>query len=303
MKIYNYSGKFEVDKFDNGFSEGIKTCKIVKRHLKKFLDAVLSVPRDYYIYEIKENTIESTPNTPTTVDKHGLFSHVERVFAYELYHRWSCRLFGNKEGWVINGEVGKYLRWFYNNGYNDNGKQKYPDLVLHKRQSMRNPSKNMDHMFVCEIKRKDKVSSGIIEDLIKLCRFTCQSIESKRGKDGRFFEPYNCGIYLIINDSKCESPNNKSKGNDDGLSDIIVNNLISNNLFIKLMPINISIEAKKILCVYSHWDSDGDYSLSYQSLYNILSSNEKFSNILRKNVADGRRDIIRTEIVDADNMM
>ena len=42
---------------------------------------------------------------------------------------------------------------------------------------------------------------------------------------------------------------------------VIVNNLISNNLFIKLMPINISIEAKKILCVYSHWDSDGDYSV------------------------------------------
>ena len=52
MKLYNYSGKFEVDKFDNGFADNIKTCKIVKRHLKKFLDAVASVPRDYYIYEI-----------------------------------------------------------------------------------------------------------------------------------------------------------------------------------------------------------------------------------------------------------
>lgn len=302
MKIYNYSGKFEVDESDNGFSEKIKTCKIVKRHLKKFLDAVVSVPRDYYIYEIKENSIEPTPNTPTTVDKHGLFSHVERVFAYELYHRWSCRLFGNKEGWVINGEVGKYLKWFYNNGYNDNGKQKYPDLVLHKGQSMRNPSKILDHMFVCEIKRKDKVSSGIIEDIIKLCRFTCQSLESKSGKDGRFFEPYNCGIYLIINDDKSESQNIQSKGNNDGLSEIIANNLISNNLFIKLMPISISIEAKKILCIYSHWDSDGNYSLSYQSLYNILSSNKNYSNIFRKNVVEGGEGIIRTETVNADNM-
>ena len=287
MNVYNYSGNFKVDKSDDGFSEGIKSCKIVKRHLKKFLDAVVSVPRDYYIYEINESTIKSNPNTPTTVDKYGLFSHVERVFAYELYHRWSCRLFGNKEGWVINGEVGKYLKWFYNNKYDDNGKQKYPDLVLHKGQD-----NNDGHMIVCEIKRKDKVGQGIAEDLNKLCRFTCE----QDNKHGWSFTPYYCGIYLIIYADNDTTQNMEDK---DSVSDIIIKNLIFKKKYLKYHFVSISDEAKKILCIYSHWDSDGNYSLSYQSLYNILSS----SNIFRKNVADGRGDIIRTEIVDADNMM
>ena len=69
------------------------------------------------------------------------------------------------------------------------------------------------------------------------------------------------------------------------------------------MPISISIETKKILCIYSHWDSDGRYSLSYQSLYNILSTEENFSNFFRNNADAVEGKIIRTEIVDADNII
>lgn len=296
MKIYNYSGKFVVDQSDGGFSETIKSDKIVKCHLKKFLDAVTSVPKNYYIYELKENTEESNTHTPTEVDKHGLFTQVERVFAYELYHRWSCKFFGNKGNWVINGEIGKYLEWFYYNGYDAKGKQKYPDLVLHKGQN-----NSEGHMLVCEIKRKDDVFQGIAEDLNKLCRFTCETIETQIDKPGRFFTPYNCGVYLIIHADKEKETKTQSERNDECLNKIIVRNLTNSNKIMELKSISISNEAKKIICVYSHWDLDGNYSLSYQSLYNILSTEEDFSNIFRNNVADGKEKIVSTEIVDADN--
>lgn len=287
MKMYNYSDKFEVDKSDGGFSDDLKNNKGLKHQIKKFFDAIKSVPKSYYIFELEENTKNST-ETPLIVDKHGLFSHVEHVFAYELYHRWSCRFSGNKDGWIINGEVGKYLKWFYTNKYDDNGKQKYPDLVLHKGQD-----NNDGHMIVCEIKRKDMVNQGIAEDLNKLCRFTCE----QDYKPGWSFTPYHCGIYLIINTDKDAHPITVDK---ECVSDIIIRNLICKDKFLKLYSVSISDEAKKILCVYSHWDSGGNYSLSYQSLYNILDSDEFLSHFGDNNVIVREESVVKTDVTYAD---
>ena len=139
--------------------EGANSVKQMKRHLCKLFDAILAVPKDYYCSEF---ALDQEANLPVGFDKQGVMNHVERVFAYELYHRWSCRLYGNKEGLIVNGEIAKNLKWFFGNGFDDNGKQKYPDLVLHK-----GPTRD-EQMIVCEIKRKENLRQGIVDDLIKL---------------------------------------------------------------------------------------------------------------------------------------
>lgn len=267
----------------------------LEKHLCLLFDAIKSIPKKYYEEDIPyENG--SLPELFTKKNKY--LGHVERAFAYELYHRWSCLLCGNNDGFMLNGEIGKYLKWFYDIGYDDNGYQKYPDIVLHKGQT------ENGQMIVCEIKRMDHVSSGIVEDLNKLCRFT------RQGGEEKFFNPYHFGGYIITNVERKNENENKRKDTknikkewEKEIANIIRIKAKESPMSFKFKLYPIEETTKKIICVYSHWDSDGNHSLSYQSLYNILSSNKNFSNIVRKHIVDGRVDTIRTEIVDADNMM
>ena len=260
LSMINYSGVFKVEASDKGFTDELKNNVIVIKQLNIFLNAIKSIPKDYYSFMLEDET-PNPQHKGTLSDKNRLIiSHVERVFAYELYHRWSCRLCGDKDGWVINGEVGKHLKWFYGN--DDNGNLKYPDLVLHKGQLYHDI---YDQMIVCEIKRKDNVKSGIVDDLNKLYQFTCKPTDSPKEpkrNEGRFFCPFICGAYVITNVEKKENDN-------VNLADII-NYLVSQKQLLKFKLEEPDNDLKKILFFISNWDVNGNYTLTYQTLYNIL---------------------------------
>ena len=280
MEEYRYYGVFKIDDEDSGFSENIKNNNFVKKQIGIFLRAIESISKDYYVFEFEDGTTKTHNKLDSPLEKHNLYDHVERVFAYELYHRWSCLLCGNKEGWVINGEVGKYLKWFYSKGSVDNGKQKYPDLVLHKGQTCH---EQFSQMIVCEIKRKDNVASGIVDDLNKLSRFTCLEPDSTNKVEGRFFSPFQCGAYIIINVERTNQENNieekltrseKSDDNNLSLSDMIYNGISSKLSFLKFSIEANNSDTKSIICILSNWDSKGNHTMKYQSLYNILNRNK-----------------------------
>lgn len=232
------------------------------KHLCILLDAIKSIPKNYYLEEI---SIKAN-NLPKEFVKKDYLVHVERAFAYELYHRWSCILCRNNDGLMLNGEIGKNLKWFYGNGYDDNGKQKYPDIVLHKGQTTN------DQMIVCEIKRRDNVSNGILDDLNKLLRFTSKAKEW----DDNLFYPYHCGIYLITNVEINNNDDDKNEEIEDNkwekeIANIIINKSVAMNDYLKFKLESQDESTKKILCVYSNWDEKGEYKLFYQSLYKIIS--------------------------------
>lgn len=240
---------------------------ILLKHLCILLDAIKSIPRSYYIEQIPFNAND----LPNEFVKQKYLVHVERAFAYELYHRWSCLLWGNNDGLMLNGEIGKKLNWFYENGYDDNGKQKYPDLVLHKGQTIN------DQMIVCEIKRMDNVSNGIVDDLNKLLRFTSKkgNVQSSQKEEDSFY-PYHCGIYLITNieiNNKDEKNNEVKEENkwEKDIATIIKNKIVAMTDYLKHKLDGQDETTKKIICVYSGWSEKDEYKLSYQSLYKILA--------------------------------
>jgi len=239
---------------------------ILLKHLCILLDAIKSIPRNYYMEQIP--IIANNLPKEFVKQKEYLF-HVERAFAYELYHRWSCLLWGNNDGLMLNGEIGKNLKWFYGKGYDDNGKQKYPDIVLHKGQIIN------DQMIVCEIKRMDNVSNGIVDDLNKLLRFTSKGkkTQSENTEEDDSFYPYHCGIYLITNveiNNKDEE-NNEENNWEKAIATIINQKNAAMTDYLKLKLDGQDKTTKKIICVYSSWNEKDEYKLSYQSLYKIIS--------------------------------
>ena len=99
-------------------------------------DAILNVKKLYLEFEEPEKKV--------------WVSHLERVFAYELYHQWSSilkreKLFGQTK-FVLNAEINKNANYF---GHVGEG-IKFPDMVLHH-----NQGDNKNQGIVCEIKRKE----------------------------------------------------------------------------------------------------------------------------------------------------
>lgn len=91
--------------------------------------------------------------------------------------------------------------------------------------------------------------------MLKLYSFTCSNENDT--SNGRFFQSYKCGIFLVIgNDISVIQDNlkiNKSRGNDTW----------------KVFRQIPSDEAKKILCVLCT-EKEGKIKVYYQSLYNIV---------------------------------
>lgn len=89
--------------------------------------------------------------------------HVERCFAYELYHQWSKLLEMFKvmhprdNNLILSGEIPKDI---------GSTREKYPDIILHSGQD--NGEKQL---LVCEIKRGTASQSDILEDLNKLYHY------------------------------------------------------------------------------------------------------------------------------------
>lgn len=106
--------------------------------------------------------------------------HLERIFSYELYYRWTKMLnykSENPEKLFLNAELTKH--------YNDKKECKFPDMVLHGNFT------NCDKQFIiCEIKssrnyiKNDSLKKDV-ESLYKGVKNLC----------------YHCGAFIYIGDS------------------------------------------------------------------------------------------------------
>lgn len=207
----------------------------VIEHLKGFFKSLEEVDDDYYVFDLDEEKLkELAPHARTKALK-----HTERVFAYELYHQWSIY---KTDGWVLNAELFKHLDWFYTkktNGKDDlNSYKSYPDMVLHRGQQAD------DQMIVCEIKRNYRVEKDIVDDLIRLYKFT-------RGNEQQnLFKAYHCGVFLVINAEM----------------DVIVNNILRHSL--KLAELIDSNSVDNIICVAS--SVSGGKKIVFQSFGEIV---------------------------------
>ena len=204
-------------------------------HLNVFFESLYNVDDDYYVFDLDEVKLkELDPQAETKALK-----HTERVFAYELYHQWSIY---KTDGWVLNAELFKHLDWFYTkktNGKDDlNSYKSYPDMVLHRGQQAD------DQMIVCEIKRDYRVEKDIVDDLIRLYKFT------RKNNQQNLFKAYCCGVFLVINAEM----------------DVIVNNILNHRL--ELAELIESNSVDNLICVASNV-SDGK-KITFQSFGEII---------------------------------
>lgn len=148
--------------------------------IERFLEALSKVDQKYFFYKIEDPDLLKLVGNDMPTN-----THLERVFAYELYHQWA-NILGPNNQWTLNAEIEKNISLFYNCQEGEQqSKHKYPDLVLHKGQGLN------EQLIVCEIKRKlDKPHT--LDDLDKLSKFTS-------GKGG--LSRYKCGVFLLINNT------------------------------------------------------------------------------------------------------
>ena len=133
------------------------------------IESIRNIDSDYILsYDIKLKKVKA---------------QLERVFAYELYHQWSCLLQNSDYNldFKINGEPFKML---------DRSHKYYePDLVLHGGQFCED-----NNFIVCEIKRAEGLSiENIITDFSKFTFF----LNSKS-----FKYPYLRAVFIVVNSNK-----------------------------------------------------------------------------------------------------
>lgn len=124
------------------------------------------------------------------------YEHVERVFAYELYHQWcDCPLIYNNKRLVVNAEIPKYL---IHDVRVEDTSLTYPDLVLHEGQ---NDYKG--NLIICEIKRASYARQHpdkLLEDFNKLSKYLSKDFKAK--VDTKNWEPFQIGVFIMTDDSK-----------------------------------------------------------------------------------------------------
>ena len=232
----------------------------VYEFVNTFFDALANVAKGFYMFDLNEKKIH--------YNRTKAIHQTERVFAYELYHQWACRLCSNKE-WIINAELFKHVDWFYTDGNAKiskatnklNAKKKnyskdFPDMVLHKGQN------KDEQMIVCEIKRKYRLHKDIKDDIDRLCLFT-KIKDPKEHND--YYQSYKCGIFLCFN-----------VGFDNIVDEV-------EKQFVEKKYENLN----NILCVSTCYKEDNDYIpvICYQSLGNIIEQ------IKIKNLTDSNKDL------------
>lgn len=158
------------------------------------------------------NSIESLFDSITSIDssflhyiKNGygpkqdrIVEHVERVFAYELYKRWSENPYVKANGLKVNAEISKQ---FYFDPENKKVKITYPDMVLHGGQE------TSDNLIICEIKRYENIKvhrKAQTKDLNSLGYFLNPELKIKNNIVE--WKAYKYGVYLLIGE-KCDLPN------------------------------------------------------------------------------------------------
>lgn len=108
-------------------------------HLLLLCNAILSVDHKYLWYDrdVSELTFDE--------DHKKQKEHLERVFAYELYHQWSLLLTACETNLTLNAEINKKVFDIQK----ENKTTVFPDFVLHSCQE------NKDKQIIaCEVKRK-----------------------------------------------------------------------------------------------------------------------------------------------------
>lgn len=146
-------------------------------------EAILKVHKKYVTYEIH-------------APHEGWEEHLERVFAYELYHQWAKQLeINDAQNLVLNGEVYKHLVWktiCYDCDSKPTIKGVYPDLVLHSSQG-----NDKNQKMICEIKREVNISSeALFADFLKLSCY----LRKKSFQDD--FAPFDYGVFILVGDVK-----------------------------------------------------------------------------------------------------
>lgn len=149
-------------------------------------NSIFRVDRSFIVYDIED--VDEVGASKVI----GTKSHLERVFAYELYRQWMNLL--DEQGvrnLIVNGEVRKILKEQFDNGENSNSgiddKDVFPDLVLHQSQG----SDNLQIM-VCEIKREeglDSTGNNLFADLHKLSCYINDDIFWKK--------PFPYGVFIL----------------------------------------------------------------------------------------------------------
>jgi hypothetical protein len=136
-------------------------------------DSILNVKKFYLEFEEPEKKV--------------WFSHLERVFAYELYHQWSRilkreKLFGQSK-FVLNAEIGKNTNYY---GYVGEG-IKFPDMVLHH-----NQGDNKNQGIICEIKRKEGFN-------LKSFRDDIEKLDCFMQKESNY--KFAIGAFILVGDT------------------------------------------------------------------------------------------------------
>ena len=188
----------------------------------------------YYIHYDGSNTKED-------------YEHVERVFAYELYHQWSdSSLIKNNKSLIVNAEIPKIL---INDARNANIPLMYPDLVLHQGQ---NDYKG--NIIICEIKRASYARQHpekVLDDLKKLAIYLSEDLKVKANK--KDWDPFKVGVFVMT-----DSP--------DSIIPLSTENIKSciENLLKEVKGIDNEVQ-KKIICVVYNGNI-----LKYETLYNLI---------------------------------
>lgn len=145
-------------------------------------EALIRVDRSFIEYEIQD------VDDVGALKIIGTNTHLERVFAYELYRQWMNYL--EEKGirnLVVNGEIGKFLKDEFARDFEHDekkGRDNFPDLVLHKSQG-----NDDNQIMVCEIKREDVNNADLLLDLYKLSCYLSEQIFWKK--------PFKYGVFIL----------------------------------------------------------------------------------------------------------
>lgn len=146
----------------------------LKHHVQLLINAIINVKKDYLWYN------DYLPKKCTEVNSSKRYEHLERVFAYELYHQWSILLAKDRCGLTLNAEITKEIF------DNEKNTHVFPDFVLHNGQG-----NDSEQILVCEVKRRQGLNSnGIKNDIDVLIDY----LDNKKFSH----EPFKLGIFILI---------------------------------------------------------------------------------------------------------
>ena len=228
--------------------EGIND--INTKYLYSLFAAIKNVSENYIRYTYHNESPKSSTATEESIKRSNAeISHVERVFAYELYRQWCEQdIIRNTTNLVINAEIPKQ---FIDGGYDEKSMLCYPDMVLHFGQN------DYRHNFIiCEIKRKEYVDSypkEMNDDINKLVIYVDEKTKTKI-KDIKW-EPFGIGVFLMTVKTL------KINESEEYSLDLLVKHFNKDILNLRNNDV-----AKKIICVIY----DGK-ELRYDTLYNMLN--------------------------------